>query len=135
MARFMLALIVALLLAVAVRTYLHNIPTVPTANAYTPTSCRDFAVYLGIQGVVRGSVTMHLLGCNDSGNGTHAANGYYHATVTTNYYTNKCNTKARYYARQGWLNTPWHVAALVNWAIPYCTVYEDGSYSAGTYPN
>lgn len=105
------------------------------SKASYPTTCADFATVLHKQGTVHGSISMHLLGCQDDGNGQWAATALYHATISTNTYTNRCTTLARHYARIGYLHSPWYVAAMVNRTLVYCTVYEDGSYSAGTYPN
>jgi len=93
------------------------------AIGYT-NDCRGWAQMLGKEGKVRDSITMHYLGCDDKASPTH-----YHATFDYNR-NDYCTKRARYYARWGYFGMPKTVGAMVEKDLPFCTVFEDGSYSA-----
>lgn len=106
-------------------------PSCINADAQTmPSTCRDFAVALNKEGRVRDSVHMHLIGCDDVQSPT-----YYHATTTpANALANRCTTRARAYARAGYYAYPNTVARLVKNDLPFCIVFEDGSYGTDDAP-
>jgi len=86
--------------------------------------CKGWATILGKESKVRDSVTMHYLGCDDRTSPTH-----YHATVDHNR-NDFCTSRARWYARNGWISHPRLIAQAVVRDLPFCTSFEDGSYSA-----
>lgn len=105
-----------------------DVDHVPTTPGPWSNDCLGWAQMLGKEGIVHDSISMHLLGCDDDRYG--AANAHYHATYDYNR-DDYCTKRARQYARAGWFSMPWSIAKHVNWDLPFCTVYEDGSYSAG----
>jgi len=94
-----------------------------SAIGYT-NDCKGWAQMLGKEGKVRDSITMKRLGCDDKKSPTH-----YHATFDYNR-NDYCTKRARYYARWGYFGMPRTVGAMVEKDLPFCTVFEDGSYSA-----
>lgn len=98
--------------------------TAQTAAIGYSNDCRGWAQMLGKEGRVRDSITMHYLGCDDKASPTH-----YHATFDYNR-NDYCTKRARYYARWGYFGMPKTVGAMVEKDLPFCTVFEDGSYSA-----
>ena len=83
-----------------------------------PNTCQGWAQMLGKEGKVRDSITMHMLGCDDSP----YANTHYRASG------GKCEAVARKFARQGLYAYPRTVAAQVE-ETTGCTVFEDGAYA------
>lgn len=111
-------LIIALLIILVWLYGVYVLHTSSVGAAY-PTTCREFAIVLGKEGIVRDSLTMHLLGCTDNPRPTR-----YHADAIGE----GCSTLARHYARSGYLNRPWTVSRMVQAKMPWCIVYEDGTY-------
>lgn len=97
----------------------------PTDAGPWPNNCNGWARMNGKEGIVRDSITMHMLGCDDKKSPTH-----YHATIGTER-QNYCTKRARWYARWGWFGRPQTVARMVMTDLPFCFVFEDGTY--GTY--
>lgn len=92
--------------------------------------CLGWAQMLHKEGLVHDSIHMHLLGCDDDRYGV--ANMHYHATFDYNH-NDYCTKRARQYARAGWFQMPWTIAAKVGNDLPWCNVNEDGSYDAGVW--
>jgi hypothetical protein len=128
MTRLALTLTLSLAIAtvVAAIVAMAQLPTTPTVGAHTAlisNDCRGWAIALGKQDRVRDSLHMHLLGCDDGPWTTMQ----YRATGLGD----GCTAKARAVVRgnpEYYMYRPWTVARTVVAAMPYCTVYEDGSY-------
>lgn len=102
----------------------HAVPSTPGPWS---NDCAGWAGMLGKQNVVAGSVSMHMLGCDDN-----VTPKKYHATAGTKYYPRAymCSKRARAYARAGWFGRPAGIVINVKRDLPFCFLFEDGTYGA-----